>query len=90
MIYYAALDVSLRSVHVCVIDEQGEIKAEAKLPSEVEDIVTWLQESGPPDLSGWTGSWHPDAVSDLWFAGGRLRGGLHGGPAGQSRTVCNA
>ena len=48
MIYYAALDVSLRSVHVCVIDEQGEIKAEAKLPSEVEDIVTWLQDLDHP------------------------------------------
>ena len=43
MTYYAALDVSLRSVNVCVIDEQGEIKAETKLASEVEDIVTWLQ-----------------------------------------------
>ena len=48
MIYYAALDVSLRSVHVCVIDEQGEIKAEANLPSEVEDIVTWLQDLDHP------------------------------------------
>ncbi len=43
MTYYAALDVSLRSVNVCVIDDQGEIKAETKLASEVEDIVTWLQ-----------------------------------------------
>ena len=43
MTYYAALDVSLRSVNVCVIDDQGEIKAEAKLASEVEAIVAWLQ-----------------------------------------------
>ena len=43
MNYYAALDVSLRSVNLCVIDEQGEIKAETKLASEVEDIVAYLQ-----------------------------------------------
>ncbi len=43
MTYYAALDVSLRSVNVCVIDDQGEIKAEAKPASEVEDIVACLQ-----------------------------------------------
>jgi len=40
MNYYAALDVSLRSVYVCVVDEQGEIKGETKLASEVEDIVS--------------------------------------------------
>jgi transposase len=44
MNYYAALDVSLRSVHLCVIDEQGEIQAEAKLDSEVADIVAFLRE----------------------------------------------
>jgi len=43
MNYYAALDVSLRSVNACVIDEHGEIKAEAKLPAEFEDIATYLQ-----------------------------------------------
>ena len=43
MNYYAALDVSLRSVHLCVIDDKGEIQAEAKLDSEVEDIVAFLR-----------------------------------------------
>jgi transposase len=43
MNYYAALDVSLRSVNLCVIDEQGEIKAETKLASEVEEIAHYLQ-----------------------------------------------
>ena len=46
MTHYAALDVSLRSVHVCVIDTDGKIKAEAKLPSEVEDIRAYLDELG--------------------------------------------
>ena len=42
MTYYAALDVSLRSVNICVIDDEGEIKAETKLDSEVTDIVAYL------------------------------------------------
>ena len=42
MTYYAALDVSLRSVNICVIDDQGEIQAETKLDSEVTDIIAYL------------------------------------------------
>ena len=42
MTYYVGLDVALRSVSACVIDDQGEIIKEAKLDSEVEAIVTWL------------------------------------------------
>ena len=34
MNYYAALDVSLRSVNICVIDEQGKICVVTKLDSE--------------------------------------------------------
>jgi transposase len=43
MTHYVALDVSLRSVHICVIDTDGKIKAETKLPSEVEDILAYLE-----------------------------------------------
>jgi transposase len=42
MTYYAGLDVSLRTVNLCVIDDQGEIKAETKLDSEVDDIAEYL------------------------------------------------
>jgi transposase len=44
MTYYAALDVSLRSTHACVIDDLGEIAAEGKLDSEAADIVAFLDE----------------------------------------------
>ncbi|MDH3903021.1 MAG: hypothetical protein OEU84_07120 [Xanthomonadales bacterium] len=37
-----ALDVSLRSVHLCVIDEHGELTAETKLSSEVTDFIAYL------------------------------------------------
>jgi transposase len=46
MNYYAALDVSLRSVNVCVIDDAGDIRSESKLTSEVEDIVFYLRGLG--------------------------------------------
>ncbi len=39
MTYYAGVDVSLRTVNICVIDDQGEFVAETKLASDVQDIV---------------------------------------------------
>jgi predicted NBD/HSP70 family sugar kinase len=44
MTYYAGLDVSLRSAHLCVIDDEGELLAEGKTDSEVDDIVAFLDE----------------------------------------------
>jgi len=46
MTYYAALDVSLRSVSICIIDDKGNYQFEAKVISEVEDIVRCLQAFG--------------------------------------------
>ena len=43
MNYYAALDVSLRSIHICVMDEKGSISAESQTSSEVEDVVDFLR-----------------------------------------------
>ena len=42
MTYYTALDVSLRTVSICVIDEEGTIQHEAKVASDVESIVHCL------------------------------------------------
>ena len=44
MTYYAGLDVSLRSTHICVIDGEGELLAEGKTDSEVADIIAFLDE----------------------------------------------
>jgi predicted NBD/HSP70 family sugar kinase len=33
MTYYAGLDVSLRSTHICVIDDDGEPKLRTSMPS---------------------------------------------------------
>jgi transposase len=42
MTYYAGLDVSLRSVNLCLIDDQGDLVEEAKLSSDVQDIIAHL------------------------------------------------
>jgi transposase len=44
MNYYAGLDVSLRSTHICVVDDNGELLAESKTDSEVADIIAFLDE----------------------------------------------
>ena len=44
MTYYAGFDVSLRTVNICVIDDQGELVAETKLASDVQEIVAYLDE----------------------------------------------
>ncbi len=43
MTYYAALDVSLRSVAICIIDDQGTVCLERTVPSEMTDIVGCLR-----------------------------------------------
>jgi len=43
MNYHTALDVSLRSVSICIVDDEGTIQFEAKVPSEVNEIVTCLR-----------------------------------------------
>ncbi len=44
MNYFAGLDVSLRSTHICVIDDDGELLAEGKTDSEVTNIIAFLDE----------------------------------------------
>ena len=47
MAYYTALDVSLRSVSICVVDDDGEIQFEGKAASDVADIVNCLKRFDP-------------------------------------------
>jgi len=41
------LDVSLRSVAICVVDEQGEVRHEAKVEADVDRIVACLHSWSP-------------------------------------------
>jgi transposase len=44
MTYYAGIDISLRSVNICVVDDDGECLAESKLSSDVQEIIAYLDE----------------------------------------------
>ncbi len=44
MTHFAGLDISLRSTHICVVDDQGELIVEGKTDSEAADIVAFLDE----------------------------------------------
>ena len=46
--FYAALDVSLRSVAICIIDHEGKVRLERSVPSDVPDLVRCLREFGEP------------------------------------------
>lgn len=46
MTYYTGLDVSLRSVSICIVDEQGEIRHEAKVAAEVDQVTSCLRGFG--------------------------------------------
>ena len=46
MTFYAALDVGVRSLALCVVDETGEVQLERSLPSDVDAIVACLRGFG--------------------------------------------
>ena len=43
MTYYTGLDISLRSVSICIIDDNGDIRHEAKVAAEVDQVVACLR-----------------------------------------------
>ena len=43
MKFFTGVGVSLRSVSICVVDEAGEVRYEAKVAAEVDVIVTALR-----------------------------------------------
>ena len=47
MSYYTGIDVSLRSVSICIVDDSGAIRHEAKVAAEVDLIVTCLRRFDP-------------------------------------------
>ena len=79
MKYFTGIDVSLRSVSICVVDEAGAVRYEAKVAAEVDLIVASAAPLQRRDQAGRSRGRHPHAVPDLRLAEGRLRGDLPGG-----------
>ncbi|MGI9568908.1 MAG: hypothetical protein ACR2PH_04030 [Desulfobulbia bacterium] len=46
MTYYVALDVGVRTLALCIVDQEGEVQLERNLPSNVDAIVERLREFG--------------------------------------------
>ena len=47
MTYHTALDVSLRSVSICVVEDKGMIHFEGKVASGVDEIFSCLKQFSP-------------------------------------------
>lgn len=47
MTYFTGIDVSLRSVSICVVDDHGEVCREGKVDAHVDVVVDWLHAFGP-------------------------------------------
>jgi len=43
MTYYTALDMSLRSISICIVDDTGDVRYEAKVRAEIPRIVACLR-----------------------------------------------
>lgn len=48
MEYFVGLDVSLRSVAVCIVHNKGKVASERELPCEIEDIACCLRQFRHP------------------------------------------
>jgi transposase len=48
MTFYAALDVSVRTVAICIVNQEGAIRLERSVRSELPDILKVLTEFGEP------------------------------------------
>ena len=47
MKYFTGIDVSLRSVSICVVDEAGAVRYETKVAADVDLIVEYLRRCSP-------------------------------------------
>lgn len=69
---YAGLDVSLREISVCVINEEGRIIARGKVPCEPQAVAIWFhQQAVEPELVV-----HETGQMAIWLQRGLVAAGL--------------
>jgi transposase len=47
MDHYVGLDVSLKLTAICIVDQTGKIEREGVVPSDPEDIATFIKSHAP-------------------------------------------
>ncbi|WP_370881107.1 IS110 family transposase [Rhizobium mesoamericanum] len=57
--------MSLRSVAICIIGQEGKVRFERSVPSDAPDLVRCLQRVWRTDSPGGIGSWYSDPASHL-------------------------
>ena len=82
MDYYVGLDVSLRSVAICVVNSEGQHIFERSVACEIDDIRGCISGFRVSDLRIGFEAGGNEPAPLLRTAGGRLRRGLLGGAAG--------
>ena len=84
MAYYTGIDVSLRSVSICVVDDKGEVCLEAKVAAEIDAIVERLRRfSSDVKSVGFEAGTLTQYLT--YAAGSRVRSHLPGGKAAAGR-----
>lgn len=43
MTYYAGLDVSLKEVSICIVDDDGKVVAQGTAPPDPEGVAGWFK-----------------------------------------------
>ena len=87
---FIGLDVSLRSVAMCVLKADGDVVEEVNLDCEVGAISDHIRSRGySVERIGFEAGTMSQPLFP-WFGSGRLRGCLHGSPPSTSGFVCYA
>jgi hypothetical protein len=78
MDYYVGIDVSLKDSSVCVVDANGRVIRQAKVPSEPEPLIAWFGELGLELArvgleAGPLSQWLHSALCEAGFRGGAAR-----------------
>lgn len=72
MTYYAGLNVSLKEVSICIVDDDGEVVAQGTAPADPEGVAGWLtnRSVAPKRIM------HESGQLSIWLQRGMVQLGL--------------